>query len=394
MQPRLRLDIDWRSIAHAFRAAPPREPLVETEARIGELFAGGKHAVSGLSVRTLWDAWLHALGPRDGDEVLMSGVNIGHMEEIVRRAGYVPRFVDIEEGTLAPSVEDVSRAITPRTRLFLLTHLFGARANAAPFAEECRRRSVLFAEDAAQALCADGYGGHPDADAAFFSFGFIKTQTALAGGIALFRERGHADSVRDAVGRWTDMPADWWSRRVRKAALLKIASTPAIFARLVGSIQRSGRDPDSAIQEMARGFSGADLLECIRHRAPAHLPAFMERRIATADPQRFAARGQCARDFLARIELASWIGCKAPVHTHWIVPVRVRDPKACVEALRAQGFDATRGASALRSLGTESDPTPRAEDLMRSIVYLPVRPDVPADERERLARLVDSWLVR
>lgn len=58
-----------------------------------------------------------------------------------------------------------------------------------PIAGVAARHGLLLWEDCAQVFTGmGGYLGHPESDAAFFSFGAIKRATALGGGIARIRD--------------------------------------------------------------------------------------------------------------------------------------------------------------------------------------------------------------
>lgn len=55
----------------------------------------------------------------------------------------------------------------------------------APAVHAAARHGLLLWEDCAQVFTGrDGYLGHPESDAVFFSFGVIKRATALGGGLA------------------------------------------------------------------------------------------------------------------------------------------------------------------------------------------------------------------
>jgi len=59
--------------------------------------------------------------------------------------------------------------------------------------ELAKRHGILVIEDCAQAFTGQDYTGHPETDVAMFSFGSIKTMTALGG--ALLRVKD-ADLLR------------------------------------------------------------------------------------------------------------------------------------------------------------------------------------------------------
>src|SRR5918995_705417 len=80
-----------------------------------------------FSVRSGWDLWLAAQGLRAGDEVLVSAVTHPDMVRIIRGHGLRAVPVDIDPRTLAPLPLALEAALTPRTRVVLVAHLFGGR---------------------------------------------------------------------------------------------------------------------------------------------------------------------------------------------------------------------------------------------------------------------------
>lgn len=58
-----------------------------------------------------------------------------------------------------------------------------------PIVDYCKERNIDILEDCAQSFCgADKFNGHPAATVTMFSFGAIKIQTAVYGGIAVIRD--------------------------------------------------------------------------------------------------------------------------------------------------------------------------------------------------------------
>src|SRR6185503_12481171 len=136
-----------------------------------------------------------------------------HILDILAHHGLVGVRVDLDPASLTVDARDVASLVTPRTQAILVAHLFGSRMPIGPLAQFARDRSLLLIEDCAQAN--DGrYRGHPESDVRLFSFGSIKRQTALGGGILSFRDAGLAAAVREHVGRYPVQPRRDFARRV------------------------------------------------------------------------------------------------------------------------------------------------------------------------------------
>src|SRR5207237_963513 len=104
-----------------------------------------------------------------------------------RQHGLCPVPADLDLERLAPNLELLEQAITPRTKAILIAHLYGNFVPLEPIVALARRYGLMLIEDAAEIY--DGvYTGHPEADVSLFSFGPLKTATALAGGVVRVRD--------------------------------------------------------------------------------------------------------------------------------------------------------------------------------------------------------------
>ena len=142
-------------------------------------------------MRTGFDLWLQSLALPPGSEVLVSAITIRDMVRIIEAHGLVPVPVDVNPEDLSVNVESLRRAVSPRTRAILVAHLFGTRPPLEPILEIARQHNLLVAEDCAQAFAGRHFTGHPEADISMFSFGSIKTATALGGAIVRVRDAKH-----------------------------------------------------------------------------------------------------------------------------------------------------------------------------------------------------------
>src|SRR5262245_27861511 len=188
MWARKRIDIGWRDLlaAAGYALFPGSRATARQSAE--QAWPGSDDVIACLSVRSGLDLMLGQLGLPAGSEVLVSAVTIEDMLTILRRHGLVAVPIDVNPADMSPGIKDIDRAITPRTKAMLIAHLFGARLPLQPFAEKAQEHGLLLWEDCAQVF--DGrYAGHPEADAVMFSFGPIKTATALGGGLLRVRDR-------------------------------------------------------------------------------------------------------------------------------------------------------------------------------------------------------------
>jgi perosamine synthetase len=388
--PRLDLDIAFADLraALAFRPGAVADDALRRD--VETFWPGPRRALALLSVRTALDLYLQALKLPAGSDVLMSAVTIESMAEIVRRHGLRPVPVDVDLDTLIPRPEAIEAAATPSARLLLVAHLYGVRADLGAAVEICRRRGLALVEDCAQAFSGDGYRGDDRADLSIFSFGPIKLRTALGGAVALVRDRELGARMEAVEATYPPYGEGRFAARLLKAAALRALSHPAPYGLLLRGLACAGRDPDAALGAAARGFGRGDLLPQIRRRPAARCLRLLARRLGQgADPSR-AARARALLGLL-RPEIPR-PGAGARDHAFWLLPVLARDPDALCAALRARGFDATRGATSMRVVEAPDADLPNARRLLAEVVYLPSTSRLPDPEASRLASLCNRLM--
>jgi len=393
MFPRHQIDIDAR---HCLAAAltPPLGDAAGQRLRRQITrwwpYEGGR--VIALSVRTAWDLWLRAQDFPLGTRILMSGLTLPAMAEIVRLNGLEPVGVDIDLKTLLPAPEMVaSAANTPGAqpaRVLLVAHLFGAQLDLAPLARACEQLGLILVEDAAQAFDGTPYMGHPASDAILFSFGPIKSATALGGAVALVRQPAIAARMQEMEHDYPSAGEGWFRRRALKFLAIALLGRPFPYALFLLAMRTLGRDAEALMQGAVRGFpKGIDFAVALRRRPPAGMLALLAQRLSEANPAKYAERGRIARKFLQRLPpTLERPGTSANQHTHWVVPIMPANPAASLASLRRAGFDASTGTTSMRPIAD----LPEAVRFKRQVLYLPVRPDIPHAALDKMARCLGA----
>lgn len=383
VHPRLHLDIGWGDLW--FGMAGRVNSSAASTGAIRRAF-GDERAIPALSVRSAFLALLRALDSAPGSEVLMSAVNIENMADIVRACGLVPVPVDIDLDALAPTPDAMRARITDKTVLYLHAHLYGSRNHLNPYAAICRARGVLLVEDCAQAYDGRAYLGSRYADASLFSFGPIKPATMLGGAVVRIRDAALRARVEAEMAAWPEQNNSAIKRRARKLMALKALSGPFAYARVLGLMKLRKIDTDVAIGAAARGFKPGDLIAQISHRPSPRLLSVMARRL-TLHPRSSWRRANATR---LRAALRSDVYCPgahAIDHAFWLFPILVLNAPDVISALRAEGFDATRGATSMRVIG--GGHTPNAGKLLERVVYLPISPGLRPRDIARMAAIVN-----
>jgi perosamine synthetase len=140
---------------------------------------------------------LEAFAFPPGSEVIVPAFTFWVVPEIVRVAGLTPVFADIDPQTFTLSPSAVERAVTPKTRAVVPTHLYGLPCDMDPILDVARRHGLKVIEDCAHSLGATYKGRMAGTlgDASFFSFQAFKPLNTYGGGLAWLRDEGIARQV-------------------------------------------------------------------------------------------------------------------------------------------------------------------------------------------------------
>jgi perosamine synthetase len=187
----------------------------------------------------------------------MTALTVPDMARIAEHHGLTPIPVDIDLNTAGPNLDALRRSITSSTRAVLVAHLFGAQIPMAPIIAVAREHGLLVIEDCAQAYDGGEYQGHPETGAALFSFGPIKTATAVGGAVLRVRDAEILEKMRCRQEACPVQAGARFMARLAKYSLLKAISSRPIFAAFVRFASATGFDCDRLINGSVRGFSGS-----------------------------------------------------------------------------------------------------------------------------------------
>ncbi len=380
---RLRLDVGWRDLAFAFGYClmPRKRSNAVTQAR--QSWSSQDDFLITLSVRSAFDLLLRAMQLPPGSEVLLSALTVPDMVHIVHMHGLVPVPVDTDE---AGNVDAISlrRAVSARTRMVVVAHLFGGRLNLNQVLELARDHRLLVVEDCAQSFCRVGDSADPATDVAMFSFGPIKTATALAGAVVRVKSPELRDRMAELLKLDPIQSRASFMLRLARFAALKLLSGKRAAAFTRYCVEGLGGDFDSLANSAVRGFRSSELLAQLRRQPSAALLRLLRRRWRTYDFARIANRIQLGLYLDNRIGLTH-----SASHSYWVYPVFVHDPIALRDRFRAAGFDATCQARMTVVPAIDGLRTPAtASNEWKHVVFLPWYPDMPLNVVAAMADLI------
>jgi CDP-6-deoxy-D-xylo-4-hexulose-3-dehydrase len=197
-------------------------------------YVGARHALmvnSGSSANLLAVAMISASalegGLEPGDEVIVPAVTWSTTVAPVLQLGYVPVFVDVSTATLNMDLDELERAVSPRTRAIFVVHLLGNPVPMEPVLEFAERHGLRVIEDTCESLGAEIHGRRVGSfgDAGTFSFYFSHHMTTVEGGMLVTDDDELADLARS-------IRAHGWTRDMRARERIE-AENPDIDPRFL-----------------------------------------------------------------------------------------------------------------------------------------------------------------
>lgn len=158
---------------------------------------------------------LAALDLKKGDEVITQSFTFVATVEAIIEAGATPIVVGIDD-SLNMNVDDLEKAITPRTKAIIAVHMLGHPCDIDAILHTCNRYNVALIEDVAWGLGAKYRGQYLGTfgDFGCFSFDHAKAITTGEGGLVLtnnpkyagrcdaWHDHGHENNPK--LPRWKD----------------------------------------------------------------------------------------------------------------------------------------------------------------------------------------------
>ena len=407
--------------------------------------------VAGYAVRSLLDLYLSVQQFPSGSQVIMSPpINVPGMLQVFAKYGIDIVPIDLPLKNKSEDSNDesddgihqtlvhvdcvaIEAAITSQTVAIMVVHPFGiVSANdnemkrlrtVVDYVSTKEQRTIHILEDCSESFTGIGsrrqeasesthntqetfpcYMGSPCADLCFFSFGLIKTSTALGGGLVLVKPKGLASEMtrtQQSIFQYQSRLLYLW--KIFKAFLSKIiGESPVLYGLLAFLVQCVGFDFDALVTSTLRGFSARDprdakISQEIRKKPSVALLSLMDRRIRQLDTPEKRRKSSVRLRIIRCQKLAKSLQSKypklvscfhniSPQSSFWLYPVLSEDADVTSRLLRRYGFDTTRGASQLRCVSLAKK-CPRASSLMDNILYVPVSgPSFPSSYLDHLSK--------
>jgi dTDP-4-amino-4,6-dideoxygalactose transaminase len=331
----------------------PEVASLEREVAAYSLVAHAVGCASGSDA--LWLA-LAAMEIGPGDEVIVPPFTFFATASAVCRTGATPVFADIDPQTLNLDPAEVESKITARTRAIMPVHLFGQCAEMEALGRLAQRYELAIVEDAAQAFGSEYRGRKAGSIGSAGCFSFYPTKT-LGG----FGEGGMVVTNRaDLAKRLVALRAHGMEEKYYHRYLGWNARLDALQAAIVRVKLPHVENWIQCRQEAARRYDV--LMDDYRLDGFMQKPAVQPGLKHTFNQYVVRVPAEC-RDSLVRYLKSEKIGCEV----YYPQPVHLQE--------------------CLAYLGYRAGDFPHAEEACRTVLALPMFPELTEEQQERVMRV-------
>jgi len=130
-------------------------PAVKEFAEALSQYQGGCHVVTCANGTDALQIALMALELDHGDEVIVPSFTYVASAEVIGLLGLTPVMVDVDYETFNVTVDDLKKALSPKTKAVIPVHLFGQSCDMEPILEFAKDNNLYVIEDNAQAIGAE-----------------------------------------------------------------------------------------------------------------------------------------------------------------------------------------------------------------------------------------------
>lgn len=392
-------------LAAGVRLALARLDDADAVARLERAFAaytGRAHCVAFPLARTaVWCALEAARLPR-GASIVMPPLTVKPMMDVVLDRGLLPVFADLELERYGVAPDALEAAIAASdARAVLLTPLYGMVPDMQALLAPCRaRRGLVVIEDFSHALNAS-WKGRPlggFGDVAVYSSSTIKTFDSFGGGLAVTDDPALAARLRALQSQLLPPSRRALAGKVALNAGRALATHPGVFPWSAWPVLQWNRAHHPGLYRWLSGYVEG-------HAQPvAPIPPAWRRRYSSFQARvglerlPLVARSDARRERNALLLLEALQGCPGidlprPLpearDVWWQLVVLADAPQRLMDGLAARGIDSATGNLDLISDSTlypaQRSPTPCAQRLKHSGVFLPIHPHLGPEDMARIA---------
>lgn len=391
------VDINYTDIFFGYSACI--NPFLHEErlqTNLTSFWGNDRCVMTTLSVRSGFYLLLETLALPVGSEIIMSGITVPDMPLIAEKHGLNVVPIDLFMRDLRVKENSLTNAITSKTRVIVIAHLYGAIINMDPI---CKLLShypdIYLIEDCAQAFSGlSGYRGHPRSDLLLYSFGTIKTATALGGGVLLLKDANLRDQMTRIHQSWPLTKRTAYVKKLTKGLVLRLGSIRLLMQLFIWYCKFSHKNITQVILGLFRGFQGDNLFQLICRRPSLPLLAMLKRRLCKFDQIKLNKRVERFNFVKKHLKPHVLIhGINNPTHSNWVCALTPKYPDHLVTSARALGIYCFLGSPQIKAISgtTFKDESTECVKAMTNVVYVPITNNMSDSILIRLTEVINRY---
>lgn len=130
-------------------------PVVKEFAQHLSEYLGGCHVTTCANGTDALQIALMALELKPGDEVIVPAFTYVASAEVIGLLGLTPVMVDVDHDTFNVTIDNIKKALSPKTKAIIPVHLFGQSCDMEPILNYAKEHNLYVIEDNAQAIGAE-----------------------------------------------------------------------------------------------------------------------------------------------------------------------------------------------------------------------------------------------
>ncbi len=207
-----------------------KKGLIESFEKKFAKYIGRKYAIFTNSGTFSLYLCLKELDLERGDEIVISALMVKEVVDVINMLRLKPVFVDIDE-TYNIDPDLINSKITKKTKLILLSHLFGNPAKVHKILNIAKKNNIMIIEDAAQSLGIEYKGKNLGSfgELSYFSFGLLKDFTTLGGGMILTDNLNYYKNIKKKTQSLRKHSKIQLFKKWLKLKLVRFSTSPIIF---------------------------------------------------------------------------------------------------------------------------------------------------------------------
>ncbi len=364
-------------------------PIVEKFASSFAAQFNREYGVAFCKARMGFYHTLKALDLEPGSEVMITPMHIADFINIIRLCGLKPVVVDLEPDSFHIDCEDLKQKITPKTKVLLLTYLYGYAMDMEKILEILDKNNITLLEDCSQALLTEDNGKPVGTfgKAAIFSLSLLKPVSTFNGGVVVTSDKELAAKLKEQAANQNSPAKIGVLVDLVKNVIFKVALSGLIFSKIVLPLLKKFSDYSDFFSKYQKTNKSVSLRQSLPSSfftrfsdAQARLGIEMLKKYKSGE----LIRKKIGLSMYDKLESSSSIILpkirREAENGFWLFPVLVENPEELKKHLLKQNIDSS---PILLSLITSEEAfkhfefsAPNADRTHSRVLFLPIYPQI------------------